>query len=313
MSVCLVTGGAGFVGGHLVAALVGRGDQVRVLDNFFTGRHENVADLGGQIELIQADINDVEAVDRALRGVEVVFHEAAIASVPRSVAAPLDTHHACATGTLTMLDRARVAGVKRFVYAASSSAYGDQPTPLKKESDLPMPLSPYAAAKLAGEHYCHAFHHTYGLQTVCLRYFNVYGPRQDPRGPYAAVIPIFIESLLNGRAPVIYGDGEQTRDFTFIEDVVQANLKAASSSACGVTVNVGSGQRTSLLDLLTEINRQLGVEIAPDLRPARSGDVRDSLADISLARQLLGYEPKFSLSAGLESTIRFYRAQLAKS
>ena len=308
MTSCLVTGGAGFVGGHLVAALVNRGDRVRVLDNFYTGRNENLAAVIDQIEVIEADINDASAVERALDGVEVVFHEAAIASVPRSISAPLDTHLACATGTLTMLDRARNAGVKRFVYAASSSAYGDQPTPLKKESDLPMPLSPYAAAKLAGEHYCHAFYHTYGLQTVCLRYFNVYGPRQDPRGPYAAVIPIFIESLLQGRAPVIYGDGQQTRDFTFIEDVVQANLKAASSSASGVTVNVGSGRRTSLLELLGEINRLLGVDIPPDLRPWRTGDVRDSLADISLARQQIGYEPKFSLAEGLQRTVEFYKS-----
>ena len=313
MSLCLVTGGAGFVGSHIVSALVGRGYQVRVLDNFYTGRSENLSTVANQIEVIQADINDVAAVDRALAGVELVFHEAAIASVPRSVAAPLDTHAACATGTLTMLDRARAAGVRRFVYAASSSAYGDQPTPLKREGDLPMPLSPYAAAKLAGEHYCNAFFHTYGLQTVCLRYFNVFGPRQDPKGPYAAVIPIFIESLLQGRAPIIYGDGSQTRDFTYIDDVVQANLKAASSAASGVTVNVGSGRRTSLLDLLSEVNRLLEAEVSPDLRPARAGDVRDSLADISLARELLGYEPKYSLTEGLQQTVEYYRGRARRA
>lgn len=308
MSLCLVTGGAGFVGGHLVESLVRRGDRVRVLDNFTTGRSENLATVIDQIELIKADITDTAAVGRALEGVEVVFHEAALASVPRSVAAPLESHAACATGTLTLLNGARDAGVKRFVYAASSSAYGDQPTPLKCETDLPMPLSPYAAAKLAGEHYCHAFYHTYGLPTVCLRYFNVYGPRQDPRGPYAAVVPIFIESLLAGRSPTIYGDGQQTRDFTFVEDVVHANLKAAGSSVGGLTVNVGSGCRTSLIELLTQLNRLLGTSVQPNLQPARAGDVRDSLADISKVRQLLGYEPQFSLVAGLERTVAYYQS-----
>ncbi len=309
MPLCLVTGGAGFVGGHLVEALVRRGDRVRVLDNFYTGRKQNLAAVADRVELIEADITDAAAVAKAIAGVDIVFHEAAIASVPRSVAAPLDTHAACATGTLVMLDAARQAGVKRFVYAASSSAYGDQPTPLKRETDLPMPLSPYAAAKLAGEHYCHAYYHTYGLPTVCLRYFNVYGPRQDPRGPYAAVIPIFIELLLQGKSPTIYGDGLQTRDFTFVEDVVQANLKAAEASVGGVTVNVGNGLRTSLLDLLNELNRLLGTSVSPNFQPSRAGDVRDSLADISNARSLLGYEPQFSLAQGLERTVAYYKSQ----
>jgi UDP-glucose 4-epimerase len=309
MALCLVTGGAGFIGGHLTEALVNRGDRVRVLDDLSTGRPENLAAVSDQVELIRADINDRDAVAKAMEGVELVFHEAALASVPRSVVAPLETHAACATGTLTILDCARMAGVKRFVYAASSSAYGDQPTPLKRESDQPMPLSPYAAAKLAGEHYCHSFFHTYGLATVCLRYFNVFGPRQDPNGPYAAVIPIFTKLLLAGKSPVIFGDGLQTRDFTFVQDVVQANLKAADATVGGVTLNVGSGRRTSLLELLSEINRLLGTSVSPELKPARAGDVRDSLADISLARETIGYEPKFSLVEGLVPTVEFYRAR----
>lgn len=308
MAVCLVTGGAGFVGGHIVEALVKRGDAVRVVDNLSTGKPANLSTVANRIEFLELDIVDRAALSKALEGVEIVFHEAAIASVPRSIAAPLETHAACATGTLNLLDAARQAGVKRFVYAASSSAYGDQPTPIKRETDLPLPLSPYAAAKLAGEHYCHAFYHSYGLPTVCLRYFNVYGPRQDPKGPYAAVIPIFIERILKGQSPTIFGDGRQQRDFTFIEDVVQANLKAADASVGGVTLNVGTGQQTNLLDLLSELNALLGTSISADFQPARTGDVRDSLADISRTRQLIGYEPKFSLHEGLERTVAFYRA-----
>src|SRR2546421_3003118 len=221
MPTILVTGGAGFIGSHLVEALVRRGDRVRVLDNFVTGKIENLVAIADDVELISGDVCDEAAVKRAVAGCDVVFHQAALASVPRSVEQPLATHAACATGTLIVLHEARKAGVRRVVYAGSSSAYGDQPEPVKKETDLPSPLSPYAAAKLAGESYCTAFWHSYGFETVALRYFNVFGPRQDPSGPYAAVIPLFIKAILAGKQPLIYGDGGQTRDFTYVENVVQ--------------------------------------------------------------------------------------------
>jgi UDP-glucose 4-epimerase len=306
----LVTGGAGFIGSHIVAALVRRGDTVRVLDNFGTGKRANLATFAGKVELIEADLNDSAAVARAVAGCEVVFHEAALASVPLSVERPLDSHAACATGTLNVLDQARRAGVRRFVYAASSSAYGNQPSPRKMETDLPSILSPYAAAKLTGELYCQAFWHSYGLETVCLRYFNVFGPRQDPKGPYAAVIPLFIKSILSGSRPTIYGDGLQTRDFTYVENVAQANLKAAAApaEAAGRVFNVGNGEAVSLLELLKSLNELMGGMIEPIFAPARTGDVRDSLADISLARRILGYEPTVDLRTGLKPTIEYYRA-----
>jgi UDP-glucose 4-epimerase len=308
MTRVLVTGGAGFIGSHIVAALVRRGDEVRVLDNFCTGKRENLAPLAGKVELIEANLNDTAAVARAVAGCEVVFHEAALASVPLSVERPLDSHAACATGTLNMLDQARRAGVRRFVYAASSSAYGNQPSPRKMETDLPSILSPYAAAKLTGELYCQAFWHSYGLETVCLRYFNVFGPRQDPKGPYAAVIPLFIKAILSGSRPTIYGDGLQTRDFTYVENVVQANLKAAAApaEAAGRVFNVGNGEAVSLLELLKSLNELMGGKIEPIFQPARTGDVRDSLADISLARRVLGYEPTVDLRTGLKPTIEYY-------
>lgn len=308
MAVCLVTGGAGFIGSHLVAALLARGDEVRVLDVLNTGKRENLGDAADRVAWFVADVNDAPAVEKALAGVQVVFHQAALASVPRSIESPLETHAACDTGTLRLLDGARRAGVRRFVYAASSSAYGNQPTPRKSERDLPSPLSPYAAAKLAAEHYCEAFYHSYGLETVCLRYFNVFGPRQDPSGPYAAVIPLFIQALLAGRSPTIYGDGLQTRDFTFVGNVVQANLLAVTAKdAAGRVFNVGSGEATSLVDLLAELNAILGTQIAANFAPPRVGDVRDSLADISLARAVLGYNPEVSLRDGLQQTAAAYR------
>ncbi|MGI8980339.1 MAG: SDR family oxidoreductase [Pirellulaceae bacterium] len=309
MGISLVTGGAGFVGSHLVQALLARGDRVRVLDNVSTGRKENLADIWDRIEFAQGDITDAAAVQKAVAGADFIFHQAALASVPRSIDAPLETHAACTTGTLLLLDAARQASVKRFIYAASSSAYGNQPTPVKRESDLPSPLSPYAAAKLAAEHYCHAFYHSYGLETVSLRYFNVFGPRQDPSGPYAAVIPLFIQSLLAGKSPTIYGDGRQTRDFTYVGNVVQANLLASTAPAAKLAAspsrvfNIGSGRAISLLDLLAELNALCGTNIAPIFQPPRAGDVRDSLADISLAQQQLGYQSAISLREGLEKTV----------
>jgi UDP-glucose 4-epimerase len=304
MTTVLVTGGCGFIGSHLARTLLARGDRVRVLDSLVSGDRTNLgADLS-RVELFAGDLNDLPVLTRAVKDVDLVFHQAALASVPRSIEDPLATHAACTTGTLNLLHAAQQAGVKRVVYAASSSAYGNQPTPLKSEQDLPSPLSPYAAAKLAAEHYCHAFFHSYGLETVCLRYFNVFGPRQDPNGPYAAVVPLFARKLLAGEAPTIYGDGLQTRDFTYIDNVVQANLLAASvPAAAGLTFNVGSGQATNLLDMLARLQQILGTNLPPTFAPARIGDVRDSLADISRAREVLGYQPSVDLSEGLRRTV----------
>ncbi len=304
MANVLVTGGCGFIGSHLVAALVNRGDQVRVLDLLSSGKRENLGENLPRVQLFVGDVNDAALVEKASADVDLVFHQAALASVPRSIEDPLATHAACATGTLTLLNAARQAGVKRVVYAASSSAYGNQPTPIKSERDLPAPLSPYAAAKLAAEHYCHAFYHSYGLETVCLRYFNVFGPRQDPNGPYAAVVPLFAQKLLAGLAPTIYGNGQQTRDFTYIDNIVQANLLAANVvEAAGQTFNVGSGQATNLLDLYEMLQAIIGTKLQPTFAAARTGDVRDSLADISLARQVLGYQPAVDLETGVQRTV----------
>jgi len=304
----LVTGGAGFIGSHIVHALVERGDQVRVLDNLSTGKRRNLADVADDIELVEADLVDAAAVARAVKGIELVYHEAALASVPRSVELPLDTHAACVTGTLTLLDAARRAGVRRLIYAASSSAYGNQPFASKRETDLPDPLSPYGAAKLAAEHYCHAFTATYGFETVALRYFNVFGPRQDADSPYSAVIPLFVTALLSGKRPTIYGDGGQSRDFTFIADVVRGNLLAADAADVGGRViNLATGRTATLLTLLETLGRLLELPIEPIFAPPRAGDVRESLADITLARQYLGYEPQFTLDAGLEQSLDYYR------
>jgi UDP-glucose 4-epimerase len=306
----LVTGGAGFIGSHLVAALLTRGEQVVVLDNLSTGKRANLAGLTGRFEFVEGDVADPAAAARACAGAEVVYHQAALASVPRSIEAPLDSHAACATGTLVMLDAARKAGARRFVYAASSSCYGDQPTSSKRESDLPSPLSPYAAAKLAGEMYCLAFHRSYGLETVALRYFNVFGPRQDPHGAYAAVIPRFIDAWLKGERLVLYGDGRQSRDFTYVENVVAGNLLAAESPrAAGRVLNLASGRSYSLLDLIASLEALLGRAADVRREPARVGDVRDSLADITLARELLGYEPVVDFHEGLRRTLAWYREQ----
>lgn len=304
----LVTGGAGFVGSHIVEALVRRGDRVRVLDNLSTGSRDNLTAWLPKIEFQQGDLTVAADVARAVAGVDCVFHEAALASVPRSVERPLDTHAVCVTGTVMLLDAARKAGVRRVVYAASSSAYGDQPTSSKRESDLPLPISPYGAAKLAAEIYCQAFAATYGLETVCLRYFNVFGPRQDPEGPYSAVIPRFVSAMLAGQRPTIYGDGHQTRDFTFVANVVHGNLLAADApNVSGAMFNLANGRSTSLLELLDALNELLGTDVEPRFEPARTGDVRDSLADISQARARLGYEPQVDFRAGLEQSIAFYR------
>ena len=304
----LVTGGAGFIGSHLVERLVREGALVRVVDNLSTGRRENLAAVWEKIEWIPGDVCDTRLMREAAEGVDCIFHQAALASVPRILEAPLETHAACATGTLSVLEAARRAGVRRVVYAASSSAYGNRPTSPKQESDLPEPISPYGAAKLAGEYYCQAFTASFGLETVVLRYFNVFGPRQDPDSPYSAVIPIFITAILRGRRPVIYGDGRQSRDFVYVENVVEANLLAAHSpAAVGQVLNIGGGQATDLLTLLAVLAGLLHKKVQPEFAPPRPGDVRESLADIHLAQRLLGYQAQIDLEEGLRRSIAYYQ------
>lgn len=305
----LVTGGAGFIGGHLVDALLAQGASVRVIDNFSTGRRSNLEHNLGRIELVEGDIADPEACARAMHGIDTVFHEAAIPSVARSVRDPVASNQANVSGTVMVLDQARRAGVRKLVYAASSSAYGDTPTLPKVETMTPAPLSPYAVSKLTGEHYVTVFGRLYGFETVSLRYFNVFGPRQDPASEYAAVIPKFVTTILDGGAPTVHGDGEQTRDFCFIENTVSANLLAAKATTRGEVVNVACGARISLNELLRRINGLLGTDVKAIHGPGRPGDVRDSLADISAAKKLLGYEILFDVQAGLEKTVRWYQAQ----
>lgn len=313
MRTFLVTGGAGFIGSHIATALVERGDRVRVLDNLCTGHLSNLNHIADSVEFIEGDVADPEVVAGAVDGVDVVFHQAALASVPRSVEKPLDTNHACVTGTLNMLDQARRGGVRRLVYAASSSAYGDQLASSKRETDLPMPISPYGVAKLAGEYYCQAFTATYGFETVAIRYFNVFGPRQDPDSPYSAVIPLFITALLSGKSPTIYGDGGQSRDFTFIDNVVHGNLLAADAAgAAGRVFNVANGRQVTLLEMLSKLQTLLGTEIEPRFAEPRPGDIRESLADISLARKLLEYEPQVDFDTGLERSIEYYREMVGE-
>lgn len=308
MRTFLVTGGAGFIGSHIAETLVRRGDRVRVLDNLSTGFEANMASFRDKIEFFQGDVTDVAVVDQAVKGVDCVFHEAALASVPASLERPLASHAACATGVVTILDAARRAGVRRVVYAASSAAYGNQPTSSKREADLPAPLSPYAAAKLAGELYCQAFWSSFQLETVAIRYFNVFGPRQDPNSQYSAVIPLFITAMLAGRQPVIYGDGHQSRDFSFVANVVHANLLAADApNVAGRTINAADGRSIDLLMLLAALNRQLGLDVKAKFAPARQGDVRESQADISLARRLLNYEPQVDFEEGLKRSIDYYK------
>jgi UDP-glucose 4-epimerase len=308
MRTFLVTGGAGFIGSHITEALVERGDRVRVLDNLSTGRLSNLDAFRNRIEFIEGDVTDANLVAKAVKGVDCIFHEAALASVPMSVERPLDSHAACATGVVTVLDAAQRAGVRRVVYAASSAAYGNRTTGSKHETDLPDPLSPYAAAKLAGELYCQAFWSSFGLETVAIRYFNVFGPRQDPHSQYSAVIPLFITAMLSGRQPLVYGDGHQSRDFSFVANVVHANLLAADApDAVGRTINAADGRSIDLLTLLDLLNRFLGLKIQPQFAPPRVGDVRESLADITLARKLLGYEPQVDFEEGLRRSIDYYR------
>ena len=309
----LVTGGAGFIGSHIVDALVRRGDRVRVLDNLSTGNLANLAEVRDRIEFIEADLNDTAAVARAVEGVDSIFHEAALASVPRSVEKPLDTNAACVTGTVVLLDLARKAGVRRLVYAASSSAYGNQPAASKRETDLPMPISPYGAAKVAAELYCQAFAALGQIETVALRYFNVFGPRQDPNSEYSAVIPRFITLMLGGKRPTVFGDGYQSRDFTFVGDIVAGNLLAADApGVSGQVFNVATGSQVNLLELLAALNRLLKTNVEPIFAPPRAGDVRESLADITLARQHLSFEPRVRFEEGLRRSIDYYCDLVAK-
>jgi UDP-glucose 4-epimerase len=313
MTNVLVTGGAGFIASHIATACVRRGDKVRVLDNLCMGFKRNLAHIADDIEFVEGDVADESITAEAMKGVELVFHQAALASVPMSIERPLATNHSCVTGTLNVLHQAAKAGVRRLVYAASSSAYGDRPFTAKRETDLPQVLSPYAAAKLAGELYCQAFYHSFGLETVGLRYFNVFGPRQDPASPYSAVIPLFVTAILSGRPPIIFGDGGQSRDFIYVDNVVQGNLLAAEAKlAAGQVFNMAEGRQTSLLQLLSLLSNLLGKTVEPDFQPVRPGDVRESLADITQARTVLGYEPKATLEEGLAATIDYYR-EIAES
>jgi len=308
--IALVTGGAGFIGSHIAAALMADGARVRVLDDLSTGHRENIEEIGGDLDFVQGSVADEQLLNKVLDGVEVVFHEAAIPSVPRSVEAPLQTHIASVDGTFSLLVAARDQKVRRVVYAASSSAYGDQPTLPKAEQMLPDPLSPYAVAKLVGEYYCQVFTRVYGLETVSLRYFNVFGPRQDPGSQYSGVVSRFISTLLSNERPVIYGDGEQSRDFTYIDNVVSANLKAASAKdAAGKVINVANGERITLNELLAELKDLTGKQdVTAEYREPRVGDVRHSLADITLARQFLEYESKVGLREGLQRTIDWWKS-----
>lgn len=307
--IALVTGGAGFIGSHIAAALVAKGARVRIIDDLSTGYQENVNEVGGDVDFVHASLADEKALRKALEDVELVFHEAAIPSVPRSVENPRQTHIASVDATFSLLDAAREMKVRRIVYAASSSAYGDQPTLPKVEDMLPDPLSPYAVAKLVGEYYSQVFSRVYGLETVSLRYFNVFGPRQDPSSQYSGVISRFIAALLSGEQPVIYGDGEQSRDFTYIANVVDANLKAAETTkGIGAVINVANGERITLNALLKEVQELTGkTDVAVDYRAPRAGDVLHSLADITRAREFLGFEPRVGLREGLQLTIDWWK------
>jgi UDP-glucose 4-epimerase len=306
----LVTGGAGFIGSNVAEALVRRGERVRVLDDFSSGKRQNLASFVDKVELVEGDLRDMDAVRRAVDGVKGVFHQAALRSVPRSVDNPLATNDVNITGTLQLLMASRDAGVKRVVSASSSSVYGANPQLPKREDQELLPVSPYAASKLAGEHYCRIFTHLYGLETVSLRYFNVFGPRQDPDSQYAAVVPLFIQAALDGVSPIVHGDGLQSRDFTYIDNVVQANLRAmASPAASGEAFNIACGSRYSLMDILAVVARELDVKITPKHTESRAGDVKHTLADISKAERLLDFKPTIDFDDGMARTVAHLRRQ----
>ena len=305
----LVTGGAGFIGSNIVEHLVGNGDKVRVIDNFATGKRKNIEPWRGKIDLLEGSIADFAVCQRAVEGVDYVLHQGALPSVPKSVAMPRETNEANVVGTVNMLTAARDAKVKRFVFAASSSAYGDTPTLPKVESMPGMPLSPYAVQKFACEHFCRVFYQQYGLETVALRYFNIFGPRQDPTSQYGAVIPKFVSAYLRDESPVIFGDGTQSRDFTFIENAVSANLKActAEPKCAGEVINIACGERINLLDLARVIRETIGSSKEPTHTEPRAGDVKDSLADINKAESLIGYKVQVPFAEGIARTIDWYK------
>lgn len=305
----LVTGGAGFIGSNLADELIRQGAKVRLIDNFVTGYRENLDEISGDFDFVEGDLNEDDALKRAIDGAEVVFHQAALPSVPRSVDDPRETHQACVNGTFNLLVKAKDSGVRRLVYAASSSAYGDQAVLPKVETMSPEPLSPYAAAKLTGEYYCRVFSKVYGLETLSLRYFNVFGPRQDPSSTYSGVISRFIDALMKGGTPVIYGDGEQTRDFTFVTNVVAANLRAAETSAgIGDVMNVANGEKVSLNQLLETLKTITGkTEVVASYLPERTGDVKHSQADNTRSVEWLNYEKLVGLEEGLRQTIEWWK------
>lgn len=313
MTRSLVTGGAGFIGSNLVERLLHEGHEVRVLDNYETGNKDNLTEFLNDIELFEGDIRDAALVKRAISGADFVFHQAALSSVPRSIADPIASNAVNVDGTLNVLMAAREANVQKVVYASSSSIYGPTEVLPKEESMPPNPISPYALAKFAGEKYCQIFSDLYDLPTVCLRYFNIFGPRQDPKSEYAAVVPLFITNLLSGQPIQIYGNGEQSRDFTYIENAINANLLAATASkeADGEIFNVGCNARATLNTLVNLMGELIGIEVSPEYHPPRLGDVKHSLADVSKAQRLLNFNPKVDLKQGLEHTIDWFQKQPA--
>lgn len=313
MALYLVTGVAGFIGSSIARALIGRGDKVRGIDNFSTGKRENLAGLENT-DLMEGDLNTAGTAERSCRGVDYIFHEAALPSVPRSVQNPVESNEANVDATVKLLDAARKAGVKRVVYAGSSSAYGNSPSLPKREDMLPAPLSPYAVSKLAGEHYMRAFFHVYALETVTLRYFNVFGPHQDPTSQYSGVLAVFISKMFKNQVPTIYGDGEQSRDFTYIDNVVAGNLLAASAPGdrvAGRVFNVATGTRITLNETVKILKDLTGYRGEVGYGPERTGDVKHSLADIAAAKRDLGYEPTTSFREGLQKTVEWYRSAKA--
>ncbi len=304
----LITGGAGFIGSNIAHRLVEQGHFVRIIDNFSTGKRENIADITDQIDLVEGDIRYLNTVNRVMDGIDYVIHQAALPSVPRSVETPIESNDVNINGTLNILYAANEAKVKRLVYAASSSAYGDTPTLPKVETMKPNPLSPYAVNKLTAEMYCSVFTRVYGLETVALRYFNIFGPRQDPNSYYSAVIPKFIKALLTDQPPIIFGDGEQSRDFTYIENVINANLLACKApvEAAGNVVNIACGERITLNELVVELNKLLDKNITPKHGDPRPGDIKHSLADIGLAKKLIGYQPIVKIPEGLKHTVEWF-------
>ncbi len=308
----VVTGGAGFIGSHIAERLLREGQRVRLVDNLSSGKRANIAHLlpNPRCEFYEMSVNNLPQLCEVCAGAVVIFHQAALPSVQVSVETPLVTHENAVTGTLNVLLAARAAGVRRVVYAASSAVYGDTGAADQREDFAPQPISPYGAAKLAGEFYCRAFTATYGLETVCLRYFNVFGPRQDPESQYAAVIPVFIRRMLAGLPPVIYGDGLQTRDFIYVENIVEGNLLAARApGVAGQVINLAAGTRITLLELVDLLNELLGTQLAPQFAPGRAGDIRHSGADITRLKTLLGYTPQISLADGLAQTAAWFREQ----